>query len=95
VYVFKEMLSAHDCTDNLSLITTKLYAGRLSDTVSAPSAPSIPIHKVGDICQTSIGSCLKYSIVQVIDTLVSVFSKEHILVLPVLRGVSDIDGTFL
>jgi hypothetical protein len=24
-----------------------------------------------------------------------VFSKEHILVLPVLRGVNDIDGTFL
>jgi hypothetical protein len=24
-----------------------------------------------------------------------VFSKEHILVLPVLRGVSDIDWTFL
>jgi hypothetical protein len=46
-------------------------------------------------CQTGIGSCLKYSVVQVIDTLVSVFSKEHILVLPVLRGVSDIDGTFL
>jgi hypothetical protein len=45
-------------------------------------------------CQTSIGSCLKYSVVQVIDTLVSVFSKEHILVLHVLRGVSDIDGTF-
>jgi hypothetical protein len=46
-------------------------------------------------CQTGIGSCLKYSVVQVIDTLVSVFSKERILVLPVLRGVSDIDGTFL
>jgi hypothetical protein len=25
----------------------------------------------------------------------NVFRKEHILVLPVLRGVSDIDGTFL
>jgi hypothetical protein len=46
-------------------------------------------------CHTGIGSCLKYSVVQVIDTLVSVFSKEDILVLPVLRGVSDIDGTFL
>jgi hypothetical protein len=46
-------------------------------------------------CQTGIGSCLKYSVVKVIDTLVSVFSKEQILVLPVLRGVSDIDGTFL
>jgi hypothetical protein len=46
-------------------------------------------------CQTGIGSCLKYSVVQAIDTLVSVFSKEHILVLPVLRGVSYIDGTFL
>jgi hypothetical protein len=46
-------------------------------------------------CQTCIGSCLKYSVVQVIDTLISVFSKEHILVLPVLRGVNDFDGTFL
>jgi hypothetical protein len=46
-------------------------------------------------CQTGIGGCLKYSVVQVIDTLVSVFSKEHILVLPVLRGVSDIDWKFL
>jgi hypothetical protein len=46
-------------------------------------------------CQNGIGSCLKYSVEQVIDTLVSVFSKEHILALPVLRGVSDIDGTFL
>jgi hypothetical protein len=46
-------------------------------------------------CQTGIGSCLTYSVVPVIDTLASVFSKEHILVLPVLRGVSDIDGTFL
>jgi hypothetical protein len=25
----------------------------------------------------------------------NVFSKEHILILPVLRGVSDIDGIFL
>jgi hypothetical protein len=46
-------------------------------------------------CQTGIGSCLKYSILHVIDTLVSVFSKEHILVLPVLRGVSDLDGKFI
>jgi hypothetical protein len=46
-------------------------------------------------CQTGIGSCLKYSRVLVIDNNVSVFSKEHILVLPVLRGVSDIDGAFL
>jgi hypothetical protein len=46
-------------------------------------------------CQTGIGSCLKYSVLPVIDTVVSVFSKEHILVLSVLRGVSDIDGTFL
>jgi hypothetical protein len=46
-------------------------------------------------CQTGIGSCLTYSVVPVIDTLASVFSKEHILVLPVLQGVSDIDGTFL
>jgi hypothetical protein len=45
--------------------------------------------------QTGIGSCLKYIVVPVIDTLVSVFSKEHILVLPVMRGVSDIDGTFI
>jgi hypothetical protein len=37
-------------------------------------------------CQTGIGSCLTYSVVPVIDTLASVFSKEHILVLPVLRG---------
>jgi hypothetical protein len=46
-------------------------------------------------CQTGLGRCLKYSVVQVIDTIGSVFSKEHTLVLPVLRGVSDIDGTFL
>jgi hypothetical protein len=46
-------------------------------------------------CQTGISSCLKYKVVQVIDPLVSVFSKEHILVFPVLRGVSEIDGTFL
>jgi hypothetical protein len=46
-------------------------------------------------CQTGIGSCLTYSVVPIIDTLASVFSKEHILVLPVLRGGSDIDGTFI
>jgi hypothetical protein len=46
-------------------------------------------------CQTGIGSCLTYSVVPFIETLASVFSKEHILVLPVLRGVSDIDGIFL
>jgi hypothetical protein len=43
-------------------------------------------------CQTGIGSCLTYSEVPVIGTLASVFSKEHILVLSVLRGVIDKKG---
>jgi hypothetical protein len=62
----------------------------LSDSAATIDAASTCYH-----CQTGIGSCPKYSVVQVIETLVVVFSKEDILVLPVLRGVSDIDGTFL
>jgi hypothetical protein len=46
-------------------------------------------------CETGIGSCITYNIVTGIATLTSVLSKEHILVLPVLQGASDIDGTFL
>jgi hypothetical protein len=47
--------------------------------------------------------CVRVVLVAVLSTvpyesltpLTYVFSKEHILVLPVLRGVNDIDGTFL